>query len=548
MGEMIPTLLAHRATLKSDRQTWDQTYQELADVLLPRRADFTVQTTPGDNRMDSVYDSVPMQARRGLATAIDSLFTPRNVQWFHGGHHDDDVNQNEAAREWYDAVDRKMFKAVYGRKSRFIQRKGELENDLVTFGTGVLYIGESELDPGRPIFKTYHLRDCLIDVDEDGTVDTIYITLNYTPQQAASAFGGDQLSEQTRKDLTENKRDKREFVWCVKPRKYYDTALSGPENMPYASVVIEVKEEHKVEESGYAEFPFAVPRWDTSSGEKYGRSPGMIALPDAETLQSMGKTLLVAGQRAVDPPMWALSDGIMSAPRTFPGGMTYIDGSAARSFGRVPMGELSSTAQIPLGLEMQNATRENVWAAFFRNVMQLPVQGPRMSATEVIERKEEMLRAMGPVFGQLETDYLAVVVERVFGIMQRAGLLPPAPDIVVNSDIVFQFESPILRARHQIEAAGLAQMLELSAPLLNNDPSLLDNFDADAIMRDGPLIGGFPQRWMRTIDERDRLREDRAKAAEAQQQLEQAAQVAQMARDAGPMVQEMVGGGEQAPA
>ena len=158
MAEQVEHLLEHRDDLKSERMTWDQTFQELADVLLPRRADFTIQSSPGDRRMDNVFDSVPMQARRGLATAIDSLFKPRNVQWFHGRDENDLVNQDEEVRAWYDAVDRLMFKAIYSRQARFIQRTGEVDNDLVTFGTAVLYIAESRRRPGLPMFKTYHHR------------------------------------------------------------------------------------------------------------------------------------------------------------------------------------------------------------------------------------------------------------------------------------------------------------------------------------------------------------------------------------------------------
>ena len=54
-------------------------------------------------------------------------------------------------------------------------------------------------------------------------------------------------------------------------------------NLPFADLVIEVDAKHQVAEAGFHEMPYIVPRWDTSSGEDYGRSPGMIALPDASS-------------------------------------------------------------------------------------------------------------------------------------------------------------------------------------------------------------------------------------------------------------------------
>src|SRR3546814_11589953 len=113
-----------------------------------------------------------------------------------------------------------------------------------------------------------------------------------------------------------------------------------------------------VSESGYQEFPFAVPRWDTSSGEVYGRSPGMIALPDANTLQQMGKTLLVAGHKAVDPPLLVGDDSVLGTPKTFPGGITTFDMQAARDLGRIPIEPLQTGFHLPPGRALQKDARD----------------------------------------------------------------------------------------------------------------------------------------------------------------------------------------------
>jgi len=174
---------------------------------------------------------------------------------------------------------------------------------------------------------------------------------------------------------------------------------------------------------------------------------------------------------------------------------------------------------------MQNDLREQIWGAFFRNVLQLPVNAPRMTATEIIERKEEMLRAVGPVFGQLETDYLALIVERVFGIMFRAGAFPPVPEVLLGQDIDFRFESPILRAQRQIELVGLSRSLEMLAPIIPAKPEMLDNFDWDAIARATPHAGGFTMNWLLPEEVRDQQRQARA-------QQQQMAEMAEMANTA----------------
>lgn len=539
----VADLLARHKKLKSARRNWEQTWQELAEVLLPRRADFTLETSvDGERRTDNIFDSVPMQARRSLSSAIDSLMMPRNVQWFHVRPRNEDLTADEEVMRWSELVSKRMFNAVYSKEARFIQRSGEIINDLVTFGTGVLFIGETKR-PGNVLFRSFHLRDTLICESSEGLVDTVMITMKLSARQAAQRYGEENLGEKAREALRAGKTDQQfDYLWVVMPREDADRTKLGARNMPWASLVIEVDSETKVRESGFEEFPFAVPRWDTTSGEVYGRSPGMLALPDAETLQAMGKTLLVAGQRATDPPLWALGDGLMSAARTFPGGITYIDGAVARQFGRVPIGELQTSAQIPVGREMQNDLREQIWGAFFRNVLQLPVNAPRMTATEIIERKEEMLRSVGPVFGQLETDYPAVLTERVFGIMFRAGAFPPPPEALLGQDVDFRFESPILRAKNQIETVGLARQLETLALLIQAQPDMMDNFDGDVIARATPLAGGFPHNWLVPVEQRDAQRQARAEAQQAMQQAEMANQLGGAIGKVTPLLQGAPGG------
>lgn len=534
----VADLLARHKKLKAARRTWEQTWQELAEVLLPRRADFTVETTiDGERRTDNIYDSVPMQARRSLASAIDSLMMPRNVQWFHVRPRNEDLTADEEVMRWSELVSKRMFNAIYAKEARFIQRSGEIINDLVTFGTGVIFIGETKR-PGNVLFRSFHLRDTLICESSEGIVDTVMITMKLSARQAAQRYGEENLGEKARDALRAGKTDQPfDYLWVVQPREDADRTKLGAMNMPWASIVIECESETKVRESGFEEFPFAVPRWDTTSGEIYGRSPGMLALPDAETLQAMGKTLLVAGQRATDPPLWVLGDGLMSAARTFPGGITYIDGAVARQFGRVPVGELQTSAQIPVGREMQNDLREQIWGAFFRNVLQLPVNAPRMTATEIIERKEEMLRSVGPVFGQLETDYPAVLTERVFGIMFRAGAFPPPPEALLGQDVDFRFESPILRAKNQIETVGLARQLETLALLIQSQPEMMDNFDGDVIARATPLAGGFPHNWLVPVEQRDAQRQARAEREQAMQQAEMANQIGGAVGKVAPLLQ-----------
>ena len=535
MTKDVEDLLNRHKTLKGQRRGWEDHWQQLAEVMLPRRADFSQSSGGGEKRADQIYDSTPMLARRGLSAAIDGLLKPRTSRWFHVKVADGGDDENDEAKAWLEDTEERMARAIYNPRARFIQRSGEVDDDLVTFGTGVLFIGESK-GLNRLLFRSVHLRDAYPAENGDGEIDTLFLTMTLTARQAAQKYGEENLGSKTLEALkTPNAKpdDKFAFLQAVLPRVERDSRLSDNQNLSFASVIIDVGSEHKVTESGFHEFPYAVPRWDTATGELFGRSPGMLALPDSRTLQEMGKTILIAGQKAVDPPLLVASDSVNSTLQTFPGGVSAFDVEAARDLGgRPPIMPLNTGGNIPLGREMQNDLRDQIFSAFFRNVLQLPINAPKMTATEVLERKEEFIRTIGPVFGRLETDYIGHVVQRVFNIMTRAGHLAPAPEALAGREVRFEYSSPVEQARRQTEAAGAARSIELLSSFISADPGVMDNFDGDEIARDTPDIFGLPSRWLRSKDEVEARRQTRAKASQAQTMLSGASQLAQVAKTA----------------
>lgn len=515
---------------KAKRSKWDSYWQELADVLHPVRADITSQTNPGEDRNNIIFDGAPMIARRSLANTLDGLLKPKTSKWFSMVPESSGLADSDEVKRWVDTVVDTMWREIYSKNARFIQRSGEVDNDLVTFGIGYLFIGERD-DLSGLKFQSVHPKQVSIVENSDGVIDTVYYEFPLSARQALQKFGEDGLPKEIRDALQSGEESDKtfQFLQVIKPRTDRDTGSAGADNLPFASATFAVNDKKLMEETGFHEFPFAIPRWDTATGEIYPRSPGMMALPGAKTLQAMGKTLLVAGQKAVDPPMWALDEAVIGVPRTFPGGMTIIDSEAARN-NQQPFGVLNTGANMPLGLEMQNRTRQEVEAAFFRNVFNLPIDGPQMTATEVIQRREELVREIGPVFGRLETDYVGHTVERVFGILSRAGAFPPPPEELIGQEVKFEFQSPIQQARKQIEALSIANAVEALRPIVEFQPEVMDNFDGDEIMRDAPESFGVPPKWLRTRESVQEIRQGRAEAQAQQEALahaEQAASVAQ---------------------
>ena len=517
MSKRVHDLLARLKRMGEQRRQWESHWQELAEYLLPKRADFTTTAQPGGKRTEKQFDATPMQAARGLAASLDGLLKPKTQRWFSLRAADEALNETHDVKLWLRAAEDRLFNAFYEPSARFLQRSAEVDLDLVVFGTGVLFIGERSDESGL-LFQSLHLRDSFVGENADGEIDTIFRVLRLTASQAAQKFGAEKLGRRTKEAMDRNREDEEfEFLQAVLPRHDRDARRADATNMKFASLIVDIGSEHLIGESGFRDFPFVIPRWDTASGEVYGRSPGMLALPDIKTLNAMGKTILEAGHKIVNPPLLVPNDGIGANPRTFPGGVTPFDaGLLLQTGGRPPITPLYTGGNIPIGREMQNDMRGQVWSAFFRNVLQLPFDGPQMTATEILERKAEFMRVIGPTFGRLEADYTGPMVERAFRLMMRAGAMLKPPDALAGADIRFEYASPIAKAQKQIDAAALGKTVADLGALAAQNPAILDNFDDDRVAREIADANGLPQHWIRSSEEVADRRGQREQAAQAQ--------------------------------
>lgn len=516
--DLVRGLIKRRDSLVERRGQWASHWDDLARVQLPRRLGFVSQTTEGDRRTEEIYDGTPMQAARGLANALGGMLRPDGEDWHQIKTVDDADEKTDEAKDWLADVDKKMREAIENPKARFRQATGEVDIDEVVLGTGVLFVGEGD---ESLLFQSLHLKDALPIFGETGNPEGMLRDRTLTVRQAVARFQ-DKVSDEVQAKFTSGLfDDKVQYLHAVVPRDEGRGDALFARNLPIADLWIDIEDKKIAAGGGFHEFPFAVPRWDTSSGEDYGRSPGMIALPDSNTVQAMGATILVAGQRAADPPLAVPDDGVFDAPNTFPGGLAYYDVELARQLGRIPIGPLDSGGNIPITREMQADFRDQIWNAFFRNILRLPVGGPEMTAFEVNERKEEFIREIGPVFGRQETDYTAPIIERVFKIMLRAGAFLPIPDVLSQKGVRFEYASPIKRIRQQIEANAARAWKDDLMASAEFKPEGLDLINMDAYGRFTAEAAGIPSDIVNGEDAVAQIRTQRAEQQAQEAELAQ---------------------------
>src|SRR3990167_9381587 len=517
MTERIEELVSRWKKLNGDKSQWHSLWDDLARVMLPRRLGFTTQTVDGDRRTDDIFDGTPMQAARSLSNAIGGMIRPEGLPKVEMKTDDESLNDLDEVKNWLSDAEEKMRSGFNNPHARFRQASGETDQDLVVFGTAVMFVSEAPKQ-NRLFFQSLHLKDATPFGGETGAAEGMFLKRKLTARQLVSRFGIEKLSERSQEIAKKTSDDKIEVLHIVIPRKEAKTRPLFSKDLAFADIWLEIDAKHLLSEAGFHEFPFIVPRWDTSSGEDYGRSPGMIALPDADTLQAMGETILIAGQRAADPPLFAPNDGSFDAVNSFPGGLSYYDVETAVAMRGNPFFPLETGANLPISRDMQQDTRLQIMAAFFKNVLNLPVEGPQMTATEVNQRKEEFIREIGPIFGRLETDYTAPMVERAFMIMLRGGAFLPIPEVLQGENIRFEYESPVKRIRQQIEAASARIWVQEALAIGQVRPDVIDLVNFDEYGRFTAEALGIPRKLVNGKEQVQQIRDQRQEALQAQQQ------------------------------
>jgi hypothetical protein len=521
-------LLKRLDKLAVQRSTWEHHWQEVAEYVVPRKADVTKRRSAGDKRMEQIYDGTAIHAAEMLSASLHGMLTNPSMQWFDLAYLDEDLNTDDEAKEYLEAVTEIMQREF--QRSNFAEQIHELYSDLVTFGTGVMMIDAAPEGQGVR-FGTRHISECYLSEDQFGRVDTVFRKFKMPVRSVAMMFGAENLGEKMQRKLERDPYEEVTLVHVVMPRTERDVQRIDANNKPFASIYIDPGEKIIIREGGYDEFPYVCPRWLKSSFEQnYGRSPAMTSLPDAKMINAMSRVTITAAQKQVDPPLMVPDDGFMLPIRTTPGGLNFYRGGTRDRIEPLQIG-----ANNPLGLNLEEQRRTAIRAAFYVDQLVLG-QGPQMTATEVVQRTEEKMRLLGPVLGRLQAELLQPMIERVFAVLNRQNKLPAAPEFLNDRDLDIEYVSPLAKAQRQSDVQGIVRLFELLSPLAGIDPTVFDHLDTDGLVRYMLHTLSIPARVTKGEGEIMRERSQRQEQAQVQQELNEATQTAEALGSVSPAI------------
>lgn len=451
----------------TERTNCESHWQEIAELCSPRKIDFVGLRTPGEKRMNKVYDPTGITGVEMLAAGLHGMATNPASKWFSLSMVVDkitgddgeplDIKDIPEVQRYLSDVETIMWQRIYSPGTNFTTALHECYLDLAAFGTAVLFVGQQA--NGGLLFECRPLAECVISENADGKVDAVFRKSRFTVRQLVqmAKVAGWKVSPETREKYEDRKFDEPvTVIHAVYPRDERDPGAKNSENMEWASCYFEHETCHKLDESGFKEFPYQVARWAKYGGEVYGRGPGMVALPDVKMLQAMQLTKIKLLHKNADPPMWLRDDGVVGQTRTVPGGINYWRGDPNAGVMLQP----TSLQGLQFIVQDIQSLRDQILRTFYTDLMRMN-ERPNMTATEVVQRTNEMLRLFGPLIGRLESEMLGPLVERVFGILSREDLLPMPPAVISEQEFTVEFVSPVATAQKQQQAEGIMQVMNV---------------------------------------------------------------------------------------
>ncbi|WP_320169515.1 portal protein [Maridesulfovibrio sp.] len=512
---------ARLLSLRQERSSWEPHWQEISDYILPRRGVYSGQR-PNDGRVKGgrIIDSTATRALRILAAGLQGGLTSPARPWFRLGISDRDLARHKSVREWVAQVESTMYRAL--SRSNFYSCIHSLYTELSGFGTGILYC---EPDQERGLrFRTLTAGEYCLATDAQGRVDTVYREFKMTARQLENRFGRENLPATVSSSLDRNRDHWFDVLHVVQPRDEFDHERLDGENMPFESIfLLNGKGGHILSVSGFVENPYMAPRWDTSAMDVYGRSPAMDVLADVKMLMEMSKSQIQAVHLTLRPPMKVPS---MYSRRLnlLPGGQNPVEQNQQDSVSplyqvRPDLAGVSNKIQ-----DVRAAIREGFYNDIF--LMMAGSDRKTITAAEVAERHEEKLIQLGPVIERQHTELLDPLIDRVFGILLRAGQLPEAPSVLEGVDIKVDYISVLAQAQKMVGTQSIQSLAEFVGRLAQANPEVLDKVDMDRAVDDYAELIGVPNGIVRSGDEVEKFRAERKVQAQQRQNMQDSLQAA----------------------
>lgn len=511
-----------------ERSKYEPAWEQLSKYIFPMRGRFYENggNMEGQRRDLFMTDSYPMEAATKCAAGIHSGLTSPSRPWFEISLQDEEKAEFHPVRMWLDDCHDIMM-GLFARNNTY-DALYQLDGELVQFGTGACLMLQ---DYNHAMWhRSYTCGEYAGGVDARGKVCRFSRKMEMDAYQMIKEFGEEYVSEAVRSAYKQGNMTERFAVNMIIERNdKYDPDKPVFGGFKWRSYYWEDgRTDQFLRISGYHEQPFLMPRWLVIANEIYGVGPGQYAIGNCMQLQQIERYKLRATENDADPAMVFPSS--MKKANTLPGSKNYVnDGVQMQAYPLVPPGAKRYEGYIMLSQDK----RQQIDSAFYVDLMMMLASrdNPQMTAREVAERHEEKLLMLAPVLERQHGEVLEPLIMRMFGICHRNGLFPPMPEEIKPEELKINFVSLLAQAQRMVEVTSLEKTVGFVGNLVAVYPEARDIIDIDEAVRLQAIRNGTPESVMRSKEDVEAIRKQRAQAEAQAKQTEQLMAAGAPARD-----------------
>ncbi len=510
--DLAQQILRRAAQAKSDRSLHESVWRECLEYTWPELAHGitgeTVTASDAKAKKARQLDSTGRDAAKTLAAGLIGGLVPANAQWFEL----DVGRESEDEKRWLSEAAQTIWENIH--VSNFDAAVLDAMKYEVACGWPALYIDEAP--EGGYSFDCWPIGGVYVSAGRrGGRIDTVYRCFELTVEQCVNEYGIDGVSEEVREKLRAGKlSEKVALTWAIYPRSSYVVGPALAKNKRFASVVVEDRSKCVVRESGYDEFPLAVPRWALIPGTDYATGPFSDAIADVKQLNHLAFNESAATDLAVGGMFVGVDDGVLNPKAVKIGPRKVIVAASTENIKPLKTGSDFQVAWTKKD-QLQASIRRTLMADQLQ-----PQDKAQMTAYEVHVRVQIIRQLLGPIFGRLQAEFLQPLIERCFGIAYRAGVLGTPPESLAGRNFTVKYVSPLARAQKLEEVTAIESWYASLGQLAQakGDPSVFDLADDDEAARVLADGRGVPARILRSPEDIAALREQRAQAQEQAQE------------------------------
>lgn len=514
----------------SERSQNETVYSDLSEYLLPNQSGIfnrngKASSAAGEKKTKRLYNSFPIDCAQKLTAALQSILTNAATNWFKLKAVKEELNNDPEVLKFLDDVTKLINNDI--NDSNFYTETPKAYQQYVVLGSMAIFHEEKEATvPGRyPGYKftAIHLSQIAWAENKDGLVDKVAYRFELTAEQAFEKWGT-KCSKKILDALETNPDNMFEFVLWLAPRdksevKLNEMGLAAPKERPFASMYIDVQAKQIIEESGYYEFPMYCPRWDMLPGERYGRGRGHLALGDIRAFNKISSQMEKSFDKDVDPPLFVNRRDILGALSMNPGARSVVENVDG-------IKEFVSQGRTDRIFELFTQYKENIKSMFFIDQILLPPREDigQMREAEVLHRIKQIHTVFGPIVPRIGAEFLSPFLLRCFKMRLRANALPPLPEAIKKQglDLEIVFMNELATSQKLAVVTNNQQFMQQIGIVAQFSPSSLDVVDFDDILLEDARAMSISEKSLRTDDEIKQIRDERAKAQQAAQQLQAA--------------------------